>query len=390
MSKVFDKSEYDNRLQRVRQALSDRGLDAIVVGDPANMNWLTGYDAWSFYVPQIMVVSLDRDPVWIGREMDAGAAFLTTYMDEADVVPYPEDLVQRDGIHAAGYMADWMKDNGFARKSLGYESDVYYFSAKSLATLQAGLPNATWTDADLTLNWVRAVKSQAEIDTLSEAAVLAGVAQRYAFEHARPGIRQCDLAAGIYQAAISGTEAFGGQATAIPVLILAGEGATTAHPMWTDAPLEQDQTVAFELGGCRNRYNAGLARTLHLGTLPEEVKRTAGAVEEGLDRVLETLRAGVVAGDVHRAWQQVLDRYGLEKKSRIGYSIGVAYAPDWGEHTISLRAREQTVIPENAVMHVMLGMWLEGGGMELSETVHVMADGCRCLTDFPRQVVAID
>ena len=113
VSKVFDKSEYDNRLQRVRQALSDRGLDAIVVGDPANMNWLTGYDAWSFYVPQIMVVSLDRDPVWSGREMDAGAAFLTTYMDEADVVPYPEDLVQRDGIHAAGYMADWMKDNGF-------------------------------------------------------------------------------------------------------------------------------------------------------------------------------------------------------------------------------------------------------------------------------------
>jgi ectoine hydrolase len=57
-------------------------------------------------------------------------------------------------------------------------------------------------------------------------------------------------------------------------------------------------------------------------------------VEEGLDAVLETVKPGVLAGDVHRAWQTVLDRHGLVKESRIGYSIGVDYSPDWGEHTL--------------------------------------------------------
>ena len=164
MTKTFPKSEYDSRLTRVRQAMEAKGLDAMVVGDPANMNWLTGFDAWSFYVPQIMIVSHHREPVWIGREMDAGAAALTTYMDPADVIPYPEDLIQRENIHPGEYMAGWMKDNGFGDKSIGYESDVYFFSPKALATLQTGLPNARWIDADLTLNWVRAVKSEAEID----------------------------------------------------------------------------------------------------------------------------------------------------------------------------------------------------------------------------------
>ena len=390
MAKAFPKPEYDARLKRVREAMSQRGLDAMVVGDPANMNWLTGFDAWSFYVPQIMVVSLERGPVWIGREMDAGAAALTTYMEPKNVVPYPEDLVQRPGTHASEFMASWMKSNGFARDTIGYESDVYYFSSKALAILRQGLPDVTWLDADLLLNWVRAVKCAAEIQVMREAAVLAGLAQRYAWDNVRPGVRQCDLAAGICAAAIRGTAEFGGDAPALSALILAGEAASTAHPMWTDDVFENDQTVALELGGCRKRYNAGLARTVQLGKLPVKVADTANAVEEGLDRVLESLKAGAVAGDVHAAWQRVLDSHGLEKKSRIGYSIGVAYAPDWGEHTISLRAGETTVIPENAVIHVMLGMWMDGWGMELSETVHVTAAGCTCLTNFPRGVHVID
>ena len=308
MSKTFPKSEYDDRLVRVRQAMEAKGLDAMVVGDPANMNWLTGFDAWSFYVPQIMVVSLDREPVWIGREMDAGAAALTTYMDPADVIPYPEDLIQREDAHPSEYMAGWMTDNGFGGKTIGYESDVYFFSPKALCALQTGSPNARWVDADLTLNWVRAVKSEAEIEMMRQAAVLAGLGQRYAWDNVRPGVRQCDLAAGICSSVIAGTAEFGGDSPALSALILAGEAAATAHPMWTDTTFGVDQTVAFELGGCRKRYNAGLARTVHLGsTLPGKVAATAEAVEEGLERVLEALKAGAIAADVHTAWQKVLD-----------------------------------------------------------------------------------
>ena len=73
MPPAFTKAEYDARLAKVRAAMAERDLDALVVGDPNNHNWLTGYDAWSFYTPQIVVVRHDADPVWIGRKMDAGA-----------------------------------------------------------------------------------------------------------------------------------------------------------------------------------------------------------------------------------------------------------------------------------------------------------------------------
>jgi Xaa-Pro aminopeptidase len=389
MAPAFAKSEYDDRLARVRAAMQARGLEALVVGDPANINWLTGYDAWSFYTPQMMLVDLHDGPFWMGRLMDAGAASFTTYLTESQIVAYPEPLVQRPDTHPMAFLADWMKDNGFATAKIGYESDVYYLSPRALGVLQDGLPNASWQDADLLINWVRLVKSDAEIAMMRQAARIAEIAMQTAWDGAHVGVRQCDLMADITAAMIKGTPEFGGDMPAIHPLILAGEAAKTAHPMWTDAPLEAGQTVAFELGGCRKRYNVGLARTVHLGDPNAELDRVSDAVQDGMAAVMQALGAGAVAGDVHKAWQLVLDRYGLEKKSRIGYSIGTAYAPDWGEHTLSFRPEEPTIVPENAVVHVILGMWMDDWGLELSETLHVTKDGCERLCDFPQHVHVI-
>lgn len=224
---------------------------------------------------------------------------------------------------------------------------------------------------------------------MRQAARLAQDAMQVAYENIAPGVRQCDLMAKVVAAQVGGNDEFGGDLTALSPLILAGEAATTAHPMWTDEKFADGQTVALELGGTRKRYNAGLARTIQLGGGSKTLFDTAHAVNEGLDAVLDTIKPGVLAGDVHRAWQTVLDKYGLVKESRIGYGIGVGYSPDWGEHTISLRANEQTVLQQNMTIHVMLGMWMDDWGMELSETVAVSENGVECLTHIPRDIFVV-
>ncbi|MFP4570323.1 aminopeptidase P family N-terminal domain-containing protein, partial [Rhodosalinus sp.] len=67
----FSPAEYDRRLNRTRIAMEAAGLDAVVVSDPSNMAWLTGYDGWSFYVHQGVIVTKDSAPHWWGRAMDA-------------------------------------------------------------------------------------------------------------------------------------------------------------------------------------------------------------------------------------------------------------------------------------------------------------------------------
>ncbi|MEK9910676.1 MAG: Xaa-Pro peptidase family protein [Candidatus Puniceispirillum sp.] len=278
MPPAFSKDEYDHRLETVRAAMQARRIDALVIGDPSNINWLTGYDAWSFYTPQMMLVDFHDGPFWMGREMDAGAAAFTSYLREDQIIAYPEPMVQRGDQHPADYLAQWMVDRGFDKGRIGYESDVYYFSPRMLGRLQAGVADAEWVDADLLVNWARLVKSQAELAVMKGAARIAEAAMTVAMEGARPGVRQCDLMADVVAAQIRGTSEYSGDQTAVHPLILAGEAASTAHPMWTDAPLLDGQTIAFELGGCHKRYNVGLARTLHLGTPPQKLVDTAQAV----------------------------------------------------------------------------------------------------------------
>ena len=387
MAPAFPKLEYEDRVNRVRSSMSAHGIDVLVIADPGNINWLTGYDAWSFYTPQLMLVDMSSGPFWIGREMDAGAAKFTTYLSSSQIIGYPEDLVQRSDIHPSDYLADWMTKKGYNQSIIGYETDTYFASKRSLDTLQAGLNKAKWLPADLLVNWVRLVKSEAELKVMRQAGKIAELAMQTAYDKVEVGIRQSDLMADILASQIRGTPSFGGDMPALHPLILAGEAASTAHPMWTDERLKPEQTIAFELGGCRKRYNVGLARTIHLGkNKPPALIETAKAVMEGMAAVMDTLRAGILASEVHSKWQKVLHKYGLEKKSRIGYSIGVGYPPDWGEHTLSFRPEETNSVPENAVVHIILGMWMDGWGMELSETLHVRARDCVRMSDFPQDV----
>ena len=159
MPPPFTPEEYQSRLAKVRSSMAGRNLDAMVIGDPSNMNWLTGFDAWSMYVPQIMLVTHDKDPIWMGRNMDAGAVALTTYLQPESVMPYPETHVQQAGIHAMELVAGYLCDLDLNGKRIGYESDTYFFSPKAFSFLQSGVAAAQWVDADLLVNWCRVVKS---------------------------------------------------------------------------------------------------------------------------------------------------------------------------------------------------------------------------------------
>ena len=79
----FTKEEYQERVQKVKSTMAEKGMDVLFLVEPANMNWVSGYDAMSFYVPQGVVVSLDEEmPYWIGRFQDQYSAHVTTWLDD--------------------------------------------------------------------------------------------------------------------------------------------------------------------------------------------------------------------------------------------------------------------------------------------------------------------
>lgn len=386
----FSTEEYVSRLAKTRAAMEAAGVDLLLVSDPSNMAWLTGYDGWSFYVHQCAIVPPEGDPHWFGRGQDANGAKRTVYMSNDRIHGYPDHYVQSPERHPMDALSQLLDASGWGKRVIGVEMDNYWFSAAAFASLQKNLPNARFADATGLVNWQRAVKSERELSHMSRAARIVEIMHQRIFDKAEPGMRKCDLVAEIYDAAIRGTPEFGGDYPSIVPLLPSGIDASAPHLTWDDQPMRTGEGTFFEIAGCYKRYHCPLSRTVFLGKPSQAFLDAEKAVLEGMDAGLENAKAGNTCEDIANAFFAVLKRYGITKDNRTGYPIGLSYPPDWGERTMSLRPGDRTVLEENMTFHFMTGLWFEDWGMEITESIVIGQNGPECLANVPRRLFIKD
>ena len=384
---LFSAEEYGGRLARTRAAMEAQGLDALIVSDPSNMAWLTGYDGWSFYVHQCVVVGPNGAPVWFGRGQDANGAVRTCYMDDDDVVGYPDHYVQSEVRHPMEVLAAELTRRGWSGGRIGVELDNYWYSAAAHATLVREL-SAELVDAKGLVNWQRLVKSPQELEYMRGAARLVEKMHARIFEVAEPGLRKCDLVAEIYDAGLRYDETLGhgGDYPAIVPLLPSGTDAAAPHLTWDDRPLRRGEGTFFEIAGCVHRYHCPLSRTLFLGEPTQTFIDAEAAVLEGMDAGLEAARPGNACEDIANAFYAVLRRHGIEKDNRTGYPIGLSYPPDWGERTCSLRPGDRTELRPGMTFHFMTGLWMADWGFEITESIAITEGAPECLANVPRKM----
>ncbi|TLS36150.1 M24 family metallopeptidase [Pseudalkalibacillus caeni] len=384
----FELREFQERIQRTKRRMIEQGIDVLLITDPANMNYISGYDGWSFYVDQMVVLIIDEEqPLWIGRKMDANGAKATTWLYHENIIPYSDDYVHSSTKHPMDFVAEILVQIGQGNRTIGVEMGAYYFTALAYERLKQGLPNAKWKDATLLINHVRIIKSPQEIEYIRKAAKIVEKAMKKGIEAIAEGVRECDVVAEIYQKLISGTPEFGGDYPAIVPMLPSGENTSTPHLTWTDKKYRNKDMVIIELAGCYKRYHAPLARTVSIGPPSEQMKDLSKVVVEGLNNALDFVKPGVTCEEVEEVWRNTISKYGIIKDSRIGYSMGLNYPPDWGEHTASIRNGDKTVLKPNMTFHMIPGIWYDDHGVEISESFLVTDKGCEVLADFPRELI---
>ena len=386
----FTRAEYATRLAKTRAAMAVEGIDLLYVSDPSNMAWLTGYDGWSFYVHQGVLVPPEGEPVWFGRGQDANGAKRTAYLAADNIVGYADHYVQSTERHPMDFLSTVIADRGWDKGVIGVEMDNYWFSAAAFASLQKHLPNARFVDATALVNWQRAVKSQQELDYMRIAGRIVGAMHRRILEKAEPGMRKCDLVAEIWDAGTRGIDGYGGDYPAIVPLLPSGADASAPHLTWDDQPMREGEGTFFEIAGCYKRYHCPLSRTVFLGKPTEAFRDAEKATLEGMEAGLEAARPGNTCEDIANAFYAVLKKYSISKDNRTGYPIGLSYPPDWGERTMSLRPGDRTELKPGMTFHFMTGLWLEDMGLEITESIAMSDTGYDLLADVPRQLFVKD
>ena len=384
---LFSKQEYKNRLIKTKKLMQEKGIDLLISQDTNNINYLTGYDAWSFYYSQCVIVHIDYDePLCFIRAQDAGGAYIKTYLKNENIIVYDEKYIHTWPVHPYDALIELIQKKNWEKLNIGVEMDSHYFTAYCYEKLKQGLPNAKIKDSERLVNWVRFVKSDTEIGYMKKAAKISEGAMKVAMETIEPGLRQCDAVAEIQKALFKGTPEVGGEYASITTLLPTGKGTSASHLTATDEKFVNGEATIVELSGVVKRYHCPMARTVQLGK-PEQKKIDAmKATNEALQAGIEATKPGNTANDVAQKFWGVLDKYNIKKESRTGYSIGIGYPPDWGEHTLNIYKGDMTVLQPNVCFHMIAVMQFGEWGVEASESVRVTDKGSELFCNFSRDL----
>ena len=373
----FTQDEYDQRVMAVRAGMAARGLDLLVVTVPENVTYLTGYETIGYASFQTLAVPLAGDLLLIVREMERTVAETTSWVPSVETFSDTDDPVD--------VTRRVLSSRRLVGGRVGLEDQGWFLSPAVHARLRAALGEHVEGGSGL-VEAVRRIKSPAEVNLIRSACRLTEAGMQAALETIAPGRTENQVAAAAYTAMVGGGSDF---LVGDPI-VTSGWRSGVGHFTFANRVLEPGDAVLLEFGACRRRYFGPLMRSAVVGEPAPDLTRMGETVIAALEAAIAAIRPGVTSGAVDQACRGVIEAAGYEPyfRKRTGYSVGVAYAPDWGEgHIISLRRDDPTPLEPGMVFHIPPALRVPRRyGLGMSETVLVTEGGCEVLTRFSRTI----
>lgn len=373
----FSDAEYDRRLAALRRQMELAGIDVFVSFGPENIFYLTGHDTPAYQYTQACVVTQEARPVNVLRSIDASNTFQYSWSRQA--VVYQDD---DDPVSAIASLVSELATPG-AR--VGLECDAFFVTPRRYQQLVARLEaDGFKTAAANPVEKLRLIKSPEEVATIRNAASITQKAMAGAIAIAAEGRSEDDVAAETWRVLVGN----GGQFPGLPPFISSGRRTSMAHATWAGRVLRNGDPLAFEIPGVVNRYVAPLFRCGTVGSASEDLKRLHAACLSSLEVLIDNTKPGIGAAELHRLHVENFARLGLRVGHRSGYSVGVNYAPDWGEgNELSIMSGETRPLSAGMTFHFVPGVFVANVcAVVVSETVLVTETGCEVITHFPRDL----
>jgi len=373
---TFSQSEYDRRLCRVREAMEQQGLDALLLAQPESIFYLVGLDHQGFFAYHMLVVPREGEMVLITRAMEA--VTVAAQVTRARFVGYEEDDDPAEVTRRA------LGELGLASGRVAIEKECVSFPPRIYEDIVLRSPGISWLDGSHIVQRLRMIKSAEEIAYVREAARVSDLMMETALQTASVGVNERDVAAEVHRAMILG----GGGNPGFGPFIRTTDRLNQEHTTWHNRQLVPGDALFLELSACVNRYHAPLGRLVFIGRTPAPTSRIAQICLEAFHRMTEAVQPGVTAAEVYQAWQGHIRAAGLAdyRRHHCGYIVGLGFPPSWtgGNRVMGLRADSPRVLEPGMAFHLM--SWLMGsehGDFFVSNTAVLGKNGCEVLTRAP-------
>ncbi len=353
------------RLKRLRGALNEVGVDALLETYLPNVYYLSGFSGDS---GALLVESSSATLFTDGR-------FTIQGKQES---PGFRLRIHRGSLLEA--VAEQLKKKARPRVAVS-PSRLTLADWKTLKKT-AG-KNVRWVGIDGMVDELRAVKDPFEIDRIRDAARLGSEVMLETIGLIRPGVREIDIAAEIgYRMRRKGASG-----ESFDAIVAAGPRSALPHARPTERRIGKNELVVLDLGAILRHYCSDLTRTVYVGRAPLRVRRWYQGVLEAQSAARDALKSGVAAGAVDAAARNVLQHKGLGRYfvHSTGHGIGLEIHED-----PRIARGQKKLLQAGNVVTLEPGVYVEGvGGIRIEDDALVTSRGSEILTTAPREFLEL-
>lgn len=373
---VFPAEELETRLAAARSELARRGIDVYLVTGPENIFYLTGQQTPGYYTFQALLLPAEGEPWFVVRELEHPNLTANSWINQVESY--------RDNADPVEVVSGLIKKLGWSERRMAIDKRGWFLPIALYEALSDSL--GAVADAAGVIEQLRRVKSPLELEKIAQAATYTDVGIQAGLGAVRAGATDNDLVAAMMHSSI----AAGGEYVGMEPLVTVGKRTGVPHGTWRRGLLGENEPAFLEMSGCHDRYHASLMRCAWVGQPPDSARRMMDVCLEGLEAALTKLKPGNTCADVHNACQTVIDKAGYTDafRKRVGYSVGISFAPDWGEgHILSLYTGVEVELVPGMSFHVVPALRDFGEfTVCVSETVAVTGEGYRVFGNVPRDM----
>ena len=390
----ISQTEYERRVERVREYSMKRKLDALYLTNGTSVFYLTGYSFIATERPAALIVPVDGEITFMGPLLEKDHIPLKTRIieDVKTYVDYPGEK------HPIEHFAEFLRDMELARKRIGIDNKagaagIWGYKGPPITKK---LREAKFVDVkDLVLS-MRLIKSEEEIALVKESSKWANLAHTFLQEYTAEGLWDVEVAyAASHEASMLMKKTLGHDyepmRTSYPVNVgfrgQIGEMSAIPHSIATKRVIRKGDVAVTGAGADVGGYSCELERTMIVGKPTSKQKRYFNVMVKAQEAAFKTFNPGVKCSDIDKATIEVFKKAGLMPlvKHHTGHGLGLEeHEPPW------LDIGNEEPLRAGMVVSCEPGIYQTGfAGFRHSDTVVITKDGAEIVTYYPRNLDAL-
>lgn len=364
-----------DRQEKLRNAIKNAGLDAVVINPSPSLHYLTGLHFHMSERPVVLIFPVEGAPAVVLPELETAKLHNISFQLEG--FPYREDPgLWHKSFEEAFQYSDLLE------AVIGYEQRALRLLEYNL--LKQSAKTARFTSADRIIGALRMYKDSAEIAAMRKAAQIAEIALQDTLPKIKVGTREYDIAAELTMQLIQH-----GSNPRLPFFPIVSGGPNSANPHAapSDRKLTEGDLLVIDYGANVDNYLSDITRTFAIGDVEPEFKKIAEIVLRANQAGHAAAKPGIPLGDIDKAARDVIEAAGYGKYfiHRTGHGLGLE-----GHEEPYIRSDNRTLIEIGMTFTIEPGIYLPyRGGVRIEDDVVITETGCESLTSLPRDLLVI-